>query len=320
MRNGALYKLLFEKLLNGFAHCEIVYKDGKAVDWRYLLVNPAFMEQTGLRDVVGKLASEAIPGIHAADPELLGIYTHVAETMKPAHFERYVEALDDWYDVEVFSHKRGFFTAVFDVVTDRKKIEQTLKEKHTALLETYDETIRGWSRALELRNRETKGHSDRVVDLTIQLAKRLGVKEDELVHYRRGALLHDIGKMGIPDSILLKPGELDENERAAMCLHPELAYMLLKPIKFLADAIHIPRFHHERWDGSGYPLGLKGSEIPLPARIFAVVDVFDALTSNRPYKISLSPRMTLEHIQSEAGRHFDPHIVDGFVEMMEDLK
>lgn len=185
----------------------------------------------------------------------------------------------------------------------------------------YNDTLVAWAGMLELRDRETAGHSERVTELTIRLARALQISETEIIHIRRGALLHDIGKMAIPDAILLKSEMLDDDEFEVIKRHPQNAYERLLPILFLRKSLDIPYCHHERFDGSGYPRGLKGGEIPLPARIFSIVDVFDALTSNRPYRISLSPRMALEYIQSEAGHHFDPQIVDVFVQMMEtDLK
>jgi len=316
MKNGNLYKLLFDNMLNGFAHCKIVYEDGKAVDWMYLVVNPAFEQQTGLKNAAGKLGSELVPGIHTLDPELLEIYRRVAETLIPICFTRYVTALRDWFEINVFSHERGTFTAVFDVVTHRKQMEQKLEQKHVALVEAYDQTISGWAQALELRNRETKGHSVRVVEKTVMLARRMGVDEAKIVDYRRGALLHDIGKMGIPDSILLKDGQLTEDERATMSLHPELAYILMKPIKFLETSMDIPYCHHEAWDGSGYPRGLKGKAIPLAARIFSVIDVYDAMISDRVYRQGLGQKIVLDHIKEQSGRLFDPAVVEKFIELV----
>jgi len=170
--------------------------------------------------------------------------------------------------------------------------------------------------ALDAREHETSDHSQRVVRFTLAIATQLGLEGEELDEVGRGALLHDIGKMGIPDSILLKPGKLTDEEWAIMRRHPDYAVELLSPIEFLAPALPIPRSHHEKWDGSGYPLGLRGEEIPLPARIFAVVDVFDALTSERPYRQALSQQAALEYIESQSGKHFDPNVVAEFVAML----
>ncbi|MDD3699878.1 MAG: HD-GYP domain-containing protein, partial [Atribacterota bacterium] len=184
----------------------------------------------------------------------------------------------------------------------------------------YDTTIEGWAQALELRDRETEGHTRRVADLTVKLAQALGVKSEDLIHIRRGALLHDIGKMGIPDRILLKPGPLTPEEWEIMKKHPVYAWELLSPIKYLRPALDIPYYHHERWDGTGYPRGLKGEEIPLSARIFAVVDVWDALTSDRPYRPAWSQEKALQYIKEQSGHHFDPRVVEKFLGLLEELK
>ena len=196
---------------------------------------------------------------------------------------------------------------------------QLLEEQQTnnrRLLEAYDSTIEGWSRALELRDQETDGHSRRVTDLTLKLAERLGLPSDQLAQIRRGAQLHDIGKMGIPDEILFKPGPLNEAEWEIMRKHPVFAVNFLNSIEFLKPSLEIPHYHHEKWDGSGYPEGLKGEAIPLPARIFAVVDVWDALTSDRPYRPAWSKEKTLEYMREQSGRHFDPTILQEFFSLI----
>ena len=177
----------------------------------------------------------------------------------------------------------------------------------------YDATLEGWSRALDLRDKETEGHSRRVTDAALALAKTFGMSDDALVHMQRGALLHDIGKVGIPDSILLKPGPLSDEEWAIMKMHPVYAHELLSPIPFLHPTLDIPYCHHERWDGTGYPRGLSGEDIPIAARIFAVVDVWDALRSDRPYRMAWSEERVYKHIASLAGTHFDPAVVDVFL-------
>ncbi|NJN17773.1 MAG: response regulator [Oscillochloris sp.] len=186
------------------------------------------------------------------------------------------------------------------------------------LAEAYDATLAGWSRALDLRDHETEGHSRRVTEMTLRLAHLFGISGPELEQIRRGALLHDIGKMGIPDSILLKPGPLDDEEWTVMRRHPNLAYMLLKPIRYLHQALEIPLHHHERWDGSGYPRGLAGDAIPLAARLFAVVDVWDALSNDRPYRAALPPHQVRRHLSELAGTHLDPRVVAVFLEMLGD--
>ncbi len=192
----------------------------------------------------------------------------------------------------------------------------SLQQSKDELLQAYNNTIVGWSRALDLRDKETEGHSQRVTELTVQLAREMGFSEEELVQVRRGALLHDIGKMGIPDGILLKPGRLTDEEWEIMRRHPVYAYEMLWPIEYLRPALDIPYCHHERWDGTGYPRGLKGEEIPLAARIFAVVDVWDAMRSDRPYRAAIPAAEVLDQIQKSSGRHFDPQVVQIFLQLM----
>jgi PAS domain S-box-containing protein len=190
------------------------------------------------------------------------------------------------------------------------------QQTNARLTQAYDDTIDGWSHALDLRDKETEGHSQRVTDLTLALVKRLGIPDQALVHIRRGAKLHDIGKMGIPDKILLKPGPLSSDEWETMRMHPAYAVALLSRIKFLAPALEIPRYHHERWDGTGYPMRLKGEDIPLSARIFAVVDVWDALTSDRPYRHAWSKDKALDYIRDQSGKMFDPAVVEAFLDIV----
>lgn len=204
------------------------------------------------------------------------------------------------------------------IAIDSVRLFRDLQRRNEALADAYDDTIEGWARALDLRDRETYGHTQRVTETTTRLARELGINGEELVHVRRGALLHDIGKLGVPDAILLKPGSLDEEEWQVMRKHPELAYRLLSPIEFLRPALDIPHFHHEKWDGSGYPQGLRREEIPLPARIFAVVDVWDALLSDRPYRDAWPEEKVIGHIESEADSHFDPDVVELFLNLHEE--
>ena len=193
--------------------------------------------------------------------------------------------------------------------------EQTVRQAQE-LAQAYDATIEGWSRALDLRDRETEGHTQRVTELTLELAREMGIPEPDLIHMRRGALLHDIGKMGVPDNILRKAGGLSEEEWAIMRQHPQYACEMLSSIAYLQPALDIPWSHHEKWDGAGYPRGLRGEEIPLAARIFAVADVFDALTSDRPYRPAWTKRKALAYIRQQAGRHFDPNVAETFLKMI----
>lgn len=204
------------------------------------------------------------------------------------------------------------------VAIDNARMFDRLQKANAELTEAYDATLKGWALTLELRDKETEGHTQRVTALTEVLAKKLGIRGKELEHIRRGSLLHDIGKMSIPDSILLKQGQLTLAERKFMELHPDFARDMLVNIEFLRPAIDIPYCHHEKWDGSGYPQNLRGEEIPLAARIFAVVDVWDALTSKRPYRDAIAPEEVRKYIQAESGKHFDPRIVSAFLDI-EDL-
>ena len=187
-----------------------------------------------------------------------------------------------------------------------------LREANAQLLKAYEATIEGLSHALDLRDRETEGHSRRVTEVTVKLAQRLKIPEEEIIHLRRGALLHDIGKIGIPDSILHKPASLTEEEWSIMRKHPQFAFDMLSPIEYLQPALAIPYNHHEKWDGSGYPRGLKGEEIPMSARLFAIADVWDAVTSNRPYRAAWTQEQALDYIREQSGKHFDPQVVDLF--------
>jgi putative nucleotidyltransferase with HDIG domain len=180
----------------------------------------------------------------------------------------------------------------------------------------YDETLKAWATALALRDKETAGHSNRVSDLSMRLAHAIGISETQMLHIRRGTLLHDIGKMGVQDTVLLKAGELTDAEWEQMRQHPTIAYELLKPIAFLEKSLDIPYCHHERWDGTGYPRGLKGEEIPLAARIFTICDVYDAMTSDRPYRRAMPIAEVLAYIQLHSGSIFDPNVVKVFLEMM----
>lgn len=212
-------------------------------------------------------------------------------------------------------HDAKLIAAVADMAANAIK-RATLAEQSQRdalnLARAYEETIEGWSRALDLRDRETEGHSLRVTGMTLRLAEAAGLPEDDIARVRRGALLHDIGKMGVPDSILLKPGPLNADELAVMRQHPLHAYNMLAPIAYLRPALDIPYSHHERWDGTGYPNRLQGDQIPFAARLFAVIDVWDALTSDRPYRPAWSIEQSLAYLREQRGRHFDPLAVDLF--------
>jgi putative two-component system response regulator len=201
----------------------------------------------------------------------------------------------------------------------RRIAEQQAKveELNHELLTAYNKTIEGWSKALDLRDKETEGHTQRVTELTVKFARIMAIPEDELEHIRRGALLHDVGNLGIPDAILHKPGKLTEQEWEIMRQHPVYAYQWLNAIKFLEPALVIPYAHHEKWDGTGYPRGLKGDAIPIAARIFAIVDVWDALCAERPYRAATAKSEALEYILSQAGSHFDPSLTKIFEKIVQ---
>ena len=203
------------------------------------------------------------------------------------------------------------------IAIENADLFETLQRSNHELIMAYDATIEGWSRALDLRDHETEGHTQRVTDMTIQLARAMGIQEDAMIHIHRGALLHDIGKMGVPDNILLKPGPLTDDEWRAMRKHPVYAYEMLSPIHYLRPALDIPYCHHEHWDGSGYPRGLGGDSIPLAARIFSVVDVWDALRSDRPYRNAWSDSKVKEYIHDLSDVQFDSDIVNVFMRLIQ---
>lgn len=228
--------------------------------------------------------------------------------------------------VELFHRHRKLYDAswlnFFEIIAGQAAIAidhiQTfgsLQRANIDLLLAYDYTIEGWAKTLEIRDIETEGHSRRVRELAEALARAVGVKRDEIIHLRRGAILHDIGKLGIPDSILLKPDKLTEGEWEVMRRHPEIGFSLVSRIDFLRPALDIIRFHHERWDGSGYPRGLRADLIPRSARIFSIVDVWDALRSKRPYRPPWDDDKARNYLREQSGFQFDPELVDAFLTM-----
>ena len=217
---------------------------------------------------------------------------------------------EEWID---FLHTLAGQAAI---AIENATLFDSLERSHRELMQAYDATIEGWSRALDLRDRETEGHTQRVTEMTLVLARKFGFVEQQLEYIRWGALLHDIGKMGVPDHILLKAGPLTVEEWASMRTHPQYAYDLLRPISFLVPALPIPYCHHEHWDGTGYPRGLQGTAIPLQARLFAVVDVWDALRSDRPYRQAWQVEKALDYIKSLSGKYFEPQVVDAFLETL----
>jgi putative nucleotidyltransferase with HDIG domain/PAS domain S-box-containing protein len=280
------------------------------------------------KEVIGEPAK----AVFADFPIPIKLYTHVSYARTEAMFE--VSGKSVYYEMTVWplydadkemtgriyiSHD---ITALKELENELRELnlqlEQRVRSRTRELAEAYDVTLEGWAKALELRDKETEGHSRRVTETTLAVARAMGIAdEEELEHIRRGAILHDIGKMGIPDHILRKEGALSEEEREIVLKHPQTAYDLLKQIPFLEKALEIPYCHHERWDGAGYPRGLKGREIPLSARIFAVADVWDALSSDRPYRKALSRQEATKYLLDEAGKHFDPRVVNVYLRLME---
>jgi HD-GYP domain-containing protein (c-di-GMP phosphodiesterase class II) len=194
-----------------------------------------------------------------------------------------------------------------------RNLERTIMELNMA----YDATIEAWTRALDVRDKESVGHTQHVTVMTVRLAKEFGIGADQIPHVQRGALLHDIGKMGIPDVVLHKTSSLSDKEWVLVRRHPQIAYDMLSPIAFLFPALDIPHYHHEKWDGTGYVYGLKGDQIPLTARIFAVVDVYDSLTSDRLYRKAWPEEKAREYIQEQSGKHFDPRVVEVFLKELQ---
>lgn len=274
----------------------------------------------GMAALERRALSLSVPGDAAADPGLIAFmeargFTHYAAT--PYGNDRGAMGVIELFDQDDAEFDEGLrleticrLLAVADR-TDRAVLKA--KAERDLAAATMEQSLEAWVRMLELRDQETEGHSRRVTDLSLRLAKEMGLEEGAVAELRLGALLHDIGKMGIPDSILLKPGPLDESERSAMAQHPALAHRVLSGIEALAGAAELAYCHHERWDGKGYPRGIRGEEIPLPARIFAVVDVWDALVSDRPYRRAITPERAVGIIAEGAGTQFDPIVVQRFL-------
>jgi response regulator RpfG family c-di-GMP phosphodiesterase len=202
-----------------------------------------------------------------------------------------------------------------------KRDFDALSAANREIIRSYEQTIRGWIRVMDMRHRETMHHTERVTRATLELAKLMGITDEEVLkHIEQGAILHDVGKVGIPDSILLKPDKLDDEEWEIMRQHPVIAHEILSKITYLGPCIDIPYCHHEKWDGTGYPRGIRGEEIPISARIFAVIDVWDALRHARVYKPEWKEEDVLAHIEGQSGKHFDPAVVTTFLEHYDTIK
>ena len=278
-------------------------------------------------EVIGKSAKNVFEDF----PIPIKMYTHVSYARTEATYE--LGGLNIHYELTVwpiYNARKEMIGRIYisHDITALKQLENELRKLNTELedrvrartwelADAYDTTLEGWARTLELRDKETEGHSRRVTDTTLKIAMAMGIKDDYLEQIRRGAILHDIGKMGIPDGILHKPGTLTDEEREIIRKHPQIAYDLLSPVPFLKKALEIPYCHHERWDGMGYPQGLKEHAIPMSARIFAIADVWDAISSDRPYNKAWSREKAVEYFINEAGRHFDPRVVNVFLDLVE---
>jgi putative nucleotidyltransferase with HDIG domain len=275
---------------------------GRVALERRLIQIPNLKDETGKAFLTTLMASEDFVCYYGVPLVAKGQVKGVLEV-----FHRTALTPDEeWFD---FLNTLAGQTAI---AIENSALFESLQLSNLELFLAYDATIEGWSHAMDLRDKETEGHTQRVTEMTLKLARTFGLSEADLVQVRWGALLHDIGKMGVPDGILLNPESLTDEEWVAMKKHPTFAHEMLAPIRYLRQALDIPYCHHEKWDGTGYPRGLKGTQIPLVARIFAVVDVWDALTSDRPYRKAWSEEKAREHIQAGAGTHFDPQVVKTF--------
>jgi len=277
---------------------------GRAASERRLIVTPTLSAPSHIRAQL--LAEEEFESSCAAPLVIKGQVKGVLEVFHRQHFV----ADRDWLDFfEAFANQAA-------VAVDHAELFSRLESSSKELALAYESTLEGWARALDLRDRETEGHTRRVTDMTERLARAMGVDEEAIGQMRRGALLHDVGKIGIPDSILLKEGALTKDEQATMRKHPTYAYKMLESITYLHPALDIPYYHHEKWDGTGYPRGLKGEEIPLAARIFAIVDVWDALSVDRPYRAKWSQEKVQGYLREQVGLYFDPQVVEAFLKVL----
>lgn len=253
------------------------------------------------------LAQEGFVGYHAVPLLAKGQIKGVMEV----YHRQPLKPTEDWLEfLDTLANRAA-------LAIDSSQLFQDLQKTGTELGLAHDLSIEGWLRALEVSGRESAEHVRRMTNMVVEIAQRLGMNDAVLAHLRRGAALHDIGMLGVPEAILFKPGQLSEEEQAIVREHPALAAQILQPLPYLIPALDIPRGHHERWDGSGYPAGLQGEQIPLAARIFAVVDVFDALTDSRPYRPAWTREEALDYVRQHSGRLFDPAVVSVFLKMME---
>jgi PAS domain S-box-containing protein len=291
---------------------------------KFVYINPAGMKMLGAQsrdEIIGQpVLSIVAPDYVEAVKESLKIAEQNRKYQPPVT-EQFIRKDKSFVDAEVVSIPITFdgklaWQVVAHDISEQVRAQSKEKQATEELFKAYEATLEGWSHALEMRERETAGHSRRVADITVALSQKMGVPSEQLIQIRRGAILHDIGKLSIPDRILLKPEPLTKEEWVIMRQHPVFAYELLSPITYLTSALEIPCNHHERWDGTGYPNGLKNDEIPLAARIFSVVDEWDALTSDRPYRRAWTHEAARQYLRDQRGKIFDSKVVDAFLKLM----
>jgi len=304
------YRSLFENMLNGFAYCRMLFDGDRPLDFIYLDVNNAFETLTGLKNVVGKKASDAIPGIRESDAALFESYGRVAMTGKSEQFEKYVKAMQMWFSVSVYSPKKEYFVAVFDVITKRKWAEEQLQNTLESLRKAVGTTIQVMVSAVETRDPYTSGHQTRSAGLACAIATEMGLPQDTIEGIRMASSIHDIGKLSIPAEILSKPTKLSEIEFSLIKEHARQGYEILKDVESPWPLAEIVHQHHERMDGSGYPRKLKGDDILMEARILAVADVVEAMASHRPYRPGLGIDAALNEIEKNRGIFYDSAVAD----------
>jgi putative nucleotidyltransferase with HDIG domain len=316
-RNAAeRFRLLFDTMREGVAYSRMVYKDGRPVDWVYMQVNEAFGTMTGLHDVVGRHASDLVPGLDETNPELLEVYGDVARTGAPALFDSTVPAFGRTLRISVTSPARGDFLAVFEDATERVAEEKALADGKRRLEKMVYDVAEAMGSVVEARDPYTQGHQVQVALLAHRIARELGLTEEELDGISMAGLLHDIGKLRVPAEILTKPGTLSPIEFSLIREHPERGYEILNHIDFPWPVAATVRQHHERLDGSGYPAGLRGDDILLPARILGVADVVAAMASHRPYR----PMVGLDQAIEEICTHpelYDERVVTALLNLHE---
>jgi PAS domain S-box-containing protein/putative nucleotidyltransferase with HDIG domain len=312
-----------EKFSKAFQSSPDSININRLADGIYIETNSGFTELMGYtrEEVIGKSSLEL--NIWADPADRARLVQGLRETREVNNMEARFRRKNGQVGVGLMSARlleivgETCILSITRDITERQMAETALRWAHFELEEAYEATLQGWVRAMELHEHNTAAHSRRVVQLTLQIARAMGIADEDLIWLQRGALLHDIGKMGVSEQALLKPGRLDANEWESMRRHPEVAYHFLKDIHYLRQAVDIPYSHHEHWDGSGYPRGLRGEEIPLAARIFTVVDVFDALTSDRPYRPAWSAQQAREYMIDQRGCLFDPRVVDIFLKILQ---